>query len=259
MRIDSGRGWFSRVMTGGAVVVAVVGLVAMADPGQDEGPARPKGGKATAKDSDPPEAKGDETPANEGLKGPEGRVERTDEEWRRRLTPLQYYVTRQKGTERAWSGRYARGRYKGTFKCVGCGAALFSSNHKFESGTGWPSFWQPVREDALATAFDYSDGTERVEVNCSRCDAHLGHVFDDGPRPTGLRFCINSAALKLEPFAATGKSKTKATGKARAKADADTSKAKGVAKDATGDERPAGGPGDEPPPKTTQAEVEKGR
>lgn len=126
----------------------------------------------------------------------------SDAEWRRRLTPIQYWVTRQKGTEQPWTGKYSRGRHKGIFHCVGCDAPLFSSTHKFESGTGWPSFWQPVRPDALATAPDYTGPEYRVEVLCARCDAHLGHVFPDGPPPTGLRFCINSVALKLQPFPA---------------------------------------------------------
>ena len=142
-------------------------------------------------------------PAPVPAKAPPGprieRVVRTPEQWRARLTPEQFHVLREEGTERAFTGAYWDEHRAGTYLCAGCGLPLFGSDTKFDSGTGWPSFWRPAFDNVIASKDDTSLGMTRSALECARCGGHLGHVLDDGPRPTGLRYCINSAALKFQP------------------------------------------------------------
>ena len=127
------------------------------------------------------------------------KINKSEEEWRRELTPQQYHVLREKGTERPFTGEYTNTHTDGTYLCAGCGQELFGSDAKFDSHCGWPSYYEPLKNEAVEEHEDTTFGMRRVEVTCSRCGGHLGHVFPDGPRPTGLRYCINSASIKLDP------------------------------------------------------------
>lgn len=135
--------------------------------------------------------------SNHGSPAPDKRVVKSEEEWKTLLTDEQFYITRRKGTERAFTGEYCEAHDPGLYACICCGTPLFDSRQKFESGTGWPSFAEPVRDNVIKYEKDNSYGMQRVEVMCNVCDCHLGHVFPDGPPPTGLRFCINSVSIKL--------------------------------------------------------------
>lgn len=138
-------------------------------------------------------------PLDPAAVNPSDRVERSDKEWKALLSPQQYHVVRKKGTERAFTGQYHDNKAKGTYYCVACGNPLFDSDTKFDSGTGWPSFGAPIEEGRVETETDASLWMVRTEVTCARCGAHLGHVFDDGPQPTGQRYCMNSISLNFEP------------------------------------------------------------
>lgn len=177
--------------------VVAIGLSTAQVRGQDPAPDSQASAPATKNDA----ATDQERPSKAAAAKKEEpeHIYKSPEEWRRLLTPEQFLVTRLKATENAFSGRYAVGHFKGTFLCTCCGAKLFDSRTKFDSGTGWPSFWRPVSVKSVDNAWDYSDPAEaRIEVTCHRCGAHLGHVFQDGPPPTGLRYCINSLSLRLD-------------------------------------------------------------
>ena len=157
-------------------------------------------------------------PATKTQSATAGNIVKTDEEWKKQLTPDQYRITRQKGTERAFTGKYWNTFDKGVYKCVCCGQELFLSDTKFESGCGWPSYSAPAAESAVKTQDDHTPGMDRTEVMCSRCGAHLGHVFDDGHKPTGLRYCINSGSLEFDQQKPQEAAKSNSAGNSKSQA-----------------------------------------
>ena len=186
-----------RPVTSNALRICTLALLAAAFAGCAEGVADRAAGNATPAASATAAAKG------KSQSGGIVKIVKSDAEWRRELTPSQYRVLRQKGTEMAGTGELLNEHRTGVFVCAACNLELFGSGAKFESGSGWPSFYQPIASPNVEEIADDSYGMRRVEVACARCGGHLGHVFDDGPRPTGLRYCINSAALKFEPAETT--------------------------------------------------------
>jgi len=219
-------------LLGGLLLPLLAGLwiVSIAPEGRGQDPFQAAGESATKEQRSNVQTARDSSAI---AKEPE-RIVKTNDEWAKQLTHEQFLVTRMKSTEPAFSGKYASGHFKGTFLCVCCGAKLFDAKHKFESGTGWPSFWRPVSENAVDTAWDYSEPSEaRVEVVCHRCGSHLGHVFQDGPPPTGLRFCMNSAALKLDTEKAASTPARKTTKKQAAKTTAKSRSMSGKSGDKT--------------------------
>ncbi len=207
---------------------------------------------AVGKSSEAVDTAGSKTPEKTKAQREPEFVHKSLQEWQRILPRDVFSVTRLKATEPAFTGKYATGHFHGTFVCACCNAELFSSQHKFDSGTGWPSFWQPMKARAIDRAPDYSDAEPRVEVMCHRCGAHLGHVFDDGPPPTGLRFCINSLSLKLRPTEgdaakpaaskARTKSKVKTTRATRSRSGGRSSRGRGAAKPGAPDATDPGEP-----------------
>ncbi len=187
--------WAAPIVIGAILVVAIV--AGRKQPTRHSDPAAPSDGPAALATATGDE-QADPTKQAEGNRTVT-KLERSEEEWKRLLSPEEYHILREKGTERAFTGKYWDTKTAGTYKCAGCGLELFESDTKFDSGCGWPSFFKPLEGARLTETADTSFGMKRVEITCSRCGGHLGHVFPDGPEPTGLRYCINSVSIDLDP------------------------------------------------------------